>query len=301
MCQQTLLPGLPPSHPGNLALSRAIGDFNFKENADLPAEEQIITADPEIVVVDMTPRHEFIVLACDGESACLTFLGDHVWQQVLVLIAVLDDLGRLWHRCVGCHVQFRGGGVREEETGAENAASSGRNALWHCRPASSVCCPYLQICEALLDHCLAPDCRMGGLGCDNMTVILACILHDGELYSDLCQRCADTVSNVQQPDDSPRPQAKSNGGLPQSDQDSLPVSPKLGGAWPRTNGLGITAAVEVSVGRKRNASSSSSSEGDRSTDIDEEMDRAESCTDEAPTTCTDALEGPDRAELETAV
>lgn len=55
---------------GNLALSRAIGDFNFKENTDLSPEEQIITATPEIVVVDVTSQHEFIVLACDGEPVC---------------------------------------------------------------------------------------------------------------------------------------------------------------------------------------------------------------------------------------
>ena len=28
---------------GNLALSRAIGDYNFKHNTDLPQEQQIIT------------------------------------------------------------------------------------------------------------------------------------------------------------------------------------------------------------------------------------------------------------------
>ena len=29
--------------PGNLALSRAIGDFNFKSNPNLPQAEQIVT------------------------------------------------------------------------------------------------------------------------------------------------------------------------------------------------------------------------------------------------------------------
>lgn len=50
----------------------------------------------------------------------------------------------------------------------------------------------LQICEALLDHCLAPDCRMGGVGCDNMTVILACFLQGGT-YTQLAHRCAQTL------------------------------------------------------------------------------------------------------------
>ena len=39
---------------------------------------------------------------------------------------------------------------------------------------------------------------MGGLGCDNMTVVLVCFLHPvnnapGD-YADLCQRCARTLS-----------------------------------------------------------------------------------------------------------
>ena len=46
-----------------------------------------------------------------------------------------------------------------------------------------------QICECILDHCLAPDCRLGGVGCDNMTVIIVCFLN-GRGYSDLAMRCA---------------------------------------------------------------------------------------------------------------
>lgn len=48
-----------------------------------------------------------------------------------------------------------------------------------------------EICEELMNHCLAPDCQMGGLGGDNMTVVLVCLLHD-KPYSDLVQRCAST-------------------------------------------------------------------------------------------------------------
>jgi protein phosphatase PTC2/3 len=49
-----------------LALSRAIGDFEFKKNYALSPERQIITADPDIIVHDLTDEDEFIVLACDG-------------------------------------------------------------------------------------------------------------------------------------------------------------------------------------------------------------------------------------------
>lgn len=57
---------------GNLALSRAIGDFEFKQNPDLPPEQQIVTADPEIVIHDVTGEEEFLVLACDGIWDCLS-------------------------------------------------------------------------------------------------------------------------------------------------------------------------------------------------------------------------------------
>ena len=45
-----------------------------------------------------------------------------------------------------------------------------------------------QICEQLMTRCLAPDCRMGGVGCDNMTVIVVCLLQGGN-YDELCARC----------------------------------------------------------------------------------------------------------------
>jgi protein phosphatase 2C family protein 2/3 len=53
---------------GNLALSRAIGDFEFKKSAELPPESQIVTALPDVDVHDLTDEDEFLVLACDGKS-----------------------------------------------------------------------------------------------------------------------------------------------------------------------------------------------------------------------------------------
>lgn len=58
---------------GNLALSRGIGDFEFKKNIDLPAEEQIVTCYPDVIQHDLDlESDEFIVLACDGIWDCLT-------------------------------------------------------------------------------------------------------------------------------------------------------------------------------------------------------------------------------------
>lgn len=51
---------------GNLNLSRAIGDLEYKKNADLRPDEQMITSTPDIVRRDRDPEDEFIVIGCDG-------------------------------------------------------------------------------------------------------------------------------------------------------------------------------------------------------------------------------------------
>lgn len=51
------------------------------------------------------------------------------------------------------------------------------------------------ICENLMTRCLAPDCQMGGIGGDNMTVIIICFLH-GKPYEDLVNRCKEHVAET---------------------------------------------------------------------------------------------------------
>jgi len=55
-----------PSPPGNLALSRALGDFEFKKNYTLGPEAQIITANPDVTCHEISEEDEFVVIACDG-------------------------------------------------------------------------------------------------------------------------------------------------------------------------------------------------------------------------------------------
>lgn len=57
---------------GNLALSRALGDFEFKKNYSLSPEAQIITADPDVTCHEITEEDEFLVVACDGIWDCLS-------------------------------------------------------------------------------------------------------------------------------------------------------------------------------------------------------------------------------------
>ncbi|CCH60310.1 hypothetical protein TBLA_0C05140 [Henningerozyma blattae CBS 6284] len=58
---------------GNLALSRAIGDFEFKLNNDLSPYEQIVTCVPDIIKHELDYKNdEFVILACDGIWDCLS-------------------------------------------------------------------------------------------------------------------------------------------------------------------------------------------------------------------------------------
>lgn len=45
-----------------------------------------------------------------------------------------------------------------------------------------------EICETLMMRCLAPDCQMAGLGCDNMTVVIVGLLNGGT-YEELSAKC----------------------------------------------------------------------------------------------------------------
>lgn len=57
---------------GNLNLSRAIGDLKYKQSKHLSPAQQIITAAPDIVALDLQEDDEFFILACDGVWDCLT-------------------------------------------------------------------------------------------------------------------------------------------------------------------------------------------------------------------------------------
>ncbi|XP_069003424.1 protein phosphatase, Mg2+/Mn2+ dependent, 1Na (putative) [Embiotoca jacksoni] len=51
---------------GSLAVSRALGDFDFKEVDWRPQTEQLVSPEPEVYELARTPEDEFLILACDG-------------------------------------------------------------------------------------------------------------------------------------------------------------------------------------------------------------------------------------------
>jgi len=51
---------------GILAVSRAIGDSDFKSPPSAPPEEQAVTCVPDIFDVSLSRSHRFMIIACDG-------------------------------------------------------------------------------------------------------------------------------------------------------------------------------------------------------------------------------------------
>ncbi|KAM4043952.1 protein phosphatase 1G [Anomaloglossus baeobatrachus] len=72
---------------GGLNLSRAIGDHFYKRNRNLPPEEQMISALPDIKVLTLNEEHDFMVIACDGiwnvmsSQEVVDFIQEKISQQ----------------------------------------------------------------------------------------------------------------------------------------------------------------------------------------------------------------------------
>ncbi|KAK5116719.1 hypothetical protein LTR62_007393 [Meristemomyces frigidus] len=129
---------------GNLALSRAIGDFEFKKSADLPPEQQIVTAFPEVTVHEIGPDDEFVVFACDGIWDCQS--SQAVVEFVRRGIAAKQDLQA--------------------------------------------------ICENMMDNCLASNSETGGVGCDNMTMVIVGLLQ-GKTKDEWYKMVSERVANAE--------------------------------------------------------------------------------------------------------
>jgi protein phosphatase 2C family protein 2/3 len=121
---------------GNLAVSRCMGDFSFKQNKSLSQAEQIVTCLPDIERATVGRDWDFILLACDG-----------IWD-VMSSQEVVDFVG------------LRVGRAEQPE----------------------------RICEELMASCMAPLWPPYGLGGDNMTCVLVCLLGN-EPYEVLAERC----------------------------------------------------------------------------------------------------------------
>ncbi|CAM8916468.1 unnamed protein product [Rhodiola kirilowii] len=87
---------------GSLNLARAIGDMKFKQNKYLPAERQIVTANPDINIVELCDDDDFIVLACDGIWDCMSSqqLVDFIHEQLKSETKLSTICERVLDRCL---------------------------------------------------------------------------------------------------------------------------------------------------------------------------------------------------------
>ena len=128
---------------GNLNLSRALGDFSMKDNAEIPVQDQKVSAEPECVVEPLDGSEDFMILACDG-----------IWERLSSQEVVDFVRARLSPSSGGGAAAGAGGKrARVGETKAPLSLSA--------------------ICGELCDECLADDRdEHDGYGCDNMTVLI---------------------------------------------------------------------------------------------------------------------------------
>ncbi|KAF4677679.1 hypothetical protein FOL47_000141 [Perkinsus chesapeaki] len=121
---------------GNLNLTRAIGDFSYKQDHMLKPEEQMITANPDVSTIPITDDDQFLVLGCDG-----------VWE-------ILDNEGV---------VDYVSGGYGNELAVEEAGEGHGDDEDAKLSTVAS----------QLLDAILSPNVSSSyGLGCDNMSCII---------------------------------------------------------------------------------------------------------------------------------
>lgn len=90
---------------GTLAVARAMGDFSFKREKKMSAEEQQVTCDPEIRKFGMERNDEFLILACDGiwdvmtSQEAVDFVGGKI-KEGKELKQILSDL---FDNCLSPH------------------------------------------------------------------------------------------------------------------------------------------------------------------------------------------------------
>ena len=78
---------------GSLAVSRALGDFEYKNNPNRRPDQQLVSPEPEISYYNRTKIDEtiaFIVLACDGIWDVMT--NEELATFILGRMHVIDDL-----------------------------------------------------------------------------------------------------------------------------------------------------------------------------------------------------------------
>lgn len=101
---------------GNLNLSRALGDLFYKGNEKISAEEQMITSNPEIQTITLSPKDEFLIIACDGIWNVMENqeVIDFVREKMSKGMSLLDTAGALCDACLSDGSDGDGSGCDNE-------------------------------------------------------------------------------------------------------------------------------------------------------------------------------------------
>ena len=79
---------------GTLGFSRALGDFYYKRATELPATEQLVSPEPEIIIQERElSTDEFLFLACKGVFGYMT--NEEVIAYVRHKLELTDDLSEI--------------------------------------------------------------------------------------------------------------------------------------------------------------------------------------------------------------
>ena len=167
---------------GTLAVARAMGDFSFKREKKMSAEEQQVTCNPEIRKFTLDGNDEFIILACDGIWDVLTS------QEAIDLVAgkmkegkgLKEILSTLFDHCLSphpsanevrlsnlhfCHLDL----LYIYPPAATPSTYTARPSVFvttFSRNLTRSVCAFVCVCACV---CI---CDEQGLGCDNMTAVI---------------------------------------------------------------------------------------------------------------------------------
>ncbi|KAJ8416092.1 hypothetical protein AAFF_G00381140 [Aldrovandia affinis] len=83
---------------GSLAVSRALGDYDYKCVDGKGPTEQLVSPEPEVFEIARAPEDEFVVLACDGIWDVMS--NEELCEFVKSRLEVCDDLERVCNSVV---------------------------------------------------------------------------------------------------------------------------------------------------------------------------------------------------------
>jgi len=160
---------------GNLNLTRAIGDQDYKRDRSLPPSKQIITCVPDVTEEQLAEDDEFIVLACDGIWDCMSNqqVVNFIRRRLLARPTPEEDA-----TVADPELIDDGSRLDEERVAATGIplAQAHAEAPWPGEYATSVPELCREISALAIDMCLSPN-QASGIGCDNMSLTLVLFLN----------------------------------------------------------------------------------------------------------------------------